>query len=65
MKAGQKVTIIRHTQPNKDEPSDPPLSTVGRTQADKLTGHYELVVVSPLRRTLETYTQSNIIGTIV
>lgn len=57
-----KLTLIRHAHPDKSHTSDPPLSPIGRDQATTLSGHYPLVVISPLRRTLDTYIHSNIHG---
>lgn len=39
---------------------DSPLSKVGVAQAKLITGEYNLVICSPLRRTLETLHYSNI-----
>ena len=58
----QRITLIRHAHPNPDQPSDPSLSDMGRKQALTLDGHFQLVVLGPLRRQLDTYTHSNISG---
>jgi broad specificity phosphatase PhoE len=63
-----QVTIIRHGQTNRNTgmESDPEkiknsnLNILGVFQASKLEGEYELVLLSPLRRALETYAKSNI-----
>jgi broad specificity phosphatase PhoE len=39
---------------------DSPLSSNGREQAKLLSGHYDLILISPLRRTLETLLYSGI-----
>lgn len=56
------LTLIRHAHPDHARSYDPPLSPVGRDQAATLSGHYPLVVISPLRRTLDTYVHSDIRG---
>lgn len=62
IKMCKKVICIRHGQPDRTYSSDPPLSDVGIQQAKELSGEFELIIVSPLRRAMETYTQSNIAG---
>lgn len=64
MKSRQQLnlTLIRHAHPDKSHACDPYLSTEGKLQASTLKGHYQLVVISPLRRTLDTYVHSNISG---
>lgn len=59
-----QITLLRHAESEfnvgiSDEP-DVDLTDKGRLQAASLTGHYDLVLCSPLRRCLETLTRSNI-----
>jgi len=62
------VTIIRHGQSkqnagqckNNDELRNCALSDFGKEQAKKLEQNFDVVLVSPLRRAIETYENSNI-----
>lgn len=56
------VTCIRHGQPQECSEGDPCLSEIGISQASVLTGQFDLIVLSPLRRAIETYTRSNVSG---
>jgi broad specificity phosphatase PhoE len=60
-----RVTFLRHTESefNSDPSSttrDCPLTEFGRQQAAALTGHYPLVLVSPLLRAQQTLQHSRI-----
>lgn len=62
-----KDTIIhftRHAQSksnsNEYKGIDAPLSNLGITQAKQLYGHYDLILISPLRRCFETLLYSSI-----
>lgn len=63
MSRTQNITLIRHGHPTDDDRGDPGLSESGKAQASRLKGHYQLVIVGPLRRHLETYTNSDVSGT--
>jgi len=52
------VTFLRHA--TKLEGKNGALSTVGRQQAAALSGHYQYVICSPLRRAQETLTYSHL-----
>jgi broad specificity phosphatase PhoE len=58
------VTLIRHAQSRantgEDQGRNARLSAHGLVQAPQLSGKTELVIVSPLKRTMETYIHSNI-----
>ncbi len=56
----KKLTFIRHAQPVSG--ADPQLSEPGCKQASELSGHYQLVVLGPSRRHLDTYINSDISG---
>jgi broad specificity phosphatase PhoE len=62
------ITLIRHgeTAYNYDcsylEQYDVPLTNNGCTQANQLIGHYDIVIISPLKRTRMTYECSHITG---
>nr|QBK90481.1 MAG: histidine phosphatase superfamily branch 1 [Pithovirus LCPAC103] len=58
----KKLTLIRHAQPKSGSEPDPQLSEPGCKQAAELSGHYQLVVLGPLRRHLDTYVNSDISG---
>lgn len=53
------MIILRHCD-KSNEPIDPPLSEQGKEQASKLSFNVDIVMVSPLKRALQTYTESNI-----
>lgn len=63
-----KITLIRHGnsyQHSINEPENfnifnPHLTQIGINQANKLTGSYDLTIISPLNRTLDTFKYSNI-----
>jgi len=59
-----RVTFIRHAESTHnatgDEGPNSPLSERGMQQARELKGSYDLVIVSPLRRTMQTYANSKI-----
>jgi len=50
---------MRHGQ-HRNDGFDPLLTDLGRNQASQIGGEYDLVIVSPLRRTLDTYIHSGI-----
>jgi hypothetical protein len=58
------LTFIRHAQSQNNATNisevDTPLSQLGISQASKLHGNYDLVVISPLTRTLQTFRHSHI-----
>lgn len=57
------VTFLRHAQSLGNLgyiTIDPPLSRLGIYQASKLYGHYDLIILSELRRTHQTLENSNI-----
>jgi broad specificity phosphatase PhoE len=58
------VTLLRHAQSTSNDRSnhciDPALTRKGLNQALSLSGHYDLVLCSPLRRTMETLSCSSI-----
>ncbi len=62
------VTIIRHGQSkqnagqckNDDELRNCALSDVGKEQSKNLNQNFDVVIVSPLKRAIETYENSNI-----
>lgn len=64
----KKITIIRHAQSMhnagqfsaQEEVRNARLSSEGKKQADGLKGSFDLVVLSPLRRAVETYARSGI-----
>lgn len=61
------VTLIRHAQSrtnanNKLEEVDTRLTSKGIKQASKLSFTFDLVILSPLKRSMETYINSNIIA---
>jgi broad specificity phosphatase PhoE len=63
----KNVTIIRHAQSlfnqgerNCDLITNCPLSDSGKYQCQNLNGKYDLIILSPLKRAIETYTYSNI-----
>lgn len=58
----KNITCIRHGHPEQMVSGDPILSTNGIEQASYLAGEYDLIILSPLRRAIETYTRSNISG---
>jgi hypothetical protein len=58
----KNITCIRHGHPEQMVVGDPILSTDGIKQANCLAGEYDLIILSPLRRAMETYTRSNISG---
>ena len=47
------IRVVRHTH-RYDGIPDPSLTPEGQQQAAALKGHYDLVICSPLRRTLQT-----------
>jgi broad specificity phosphatase PhoE len=63
-----KVTIIRHAESkfnaglckNDDELRNCALTNNGKQQASKLNQNFDILVVSKLRRAIETYKNSNI-----
>lgn len=59
-----KVFFTRHAQSMANvsdyKYTDSPLSSKGIKQAQKLQGHFDLVVISPLRRCMETLLCSGI-----
>ena len=63
-----KIYLIRHAETlyNADlsylYTNDVPLTPYGCLQASLLTGHYDVVIVSPLKRTQMTFEHSQIIG---
>ena len=65
-----KVTFIRHQRCYNLHPDgttnymrvNPPLTPEGIEEAKALTGSYDLVIVSPLSRCIETYMYSSIEG---
>jgi broad specificity phosphatase PhoE len=57
------VYFMRHAKSMANEGTDmkdAPLSETGRIQASKLTGDYDIVIISNLRRTRETLEYSHI-----
>lgn len=62
------VTIIRHAQSKfnagqyktKEEIANCKLSDFGREQAKNLSQSFDVIILSPLKRAIETYTNSNI-----
>jgi hypothetical protein len=58
----KNITCIRHGHPEQMVVGDPVLSTDGIKQANCLAGEYDLIILSPLRRAIETYVRSNISG---
>ena len=63
------ITFLRHAQSlsNKygTDTINPSLSTEGKLQAKTLTGHYDLVIISPLKRTMQTFNLSQIKANVV
>lgn len=63
-----KITFIRHGnayQNTENEPENfdvfnPHLTQIGINQANKLSGSYDLTIISPLNRALDTFKHSNI-----
>ncbi len=60
-----KIYLLRHCEStfNIDPTSlgkDCELTLLGKDQAKKLTGHYDLVIISPLKRAMQTLELSNI-----
>lgn len=58
------IHFLRHAQSLANignETIDSPLSSLGIQQSKQLTGYYDLVICSPLRRTKETLHYSNIV----
>ncbi len=65
-----QVTLLRHAESMANvantmgkEPInmyDAPLSDEGKQQASRVTGHYDVVLCSPMRRTRETLQNSSI-----
>jgi phosphohistidine phosphatase SixA len=58
-----QVDIMRHAESEANvgiNKADPALTERGRTQASSVTGEWDLVVLSSLRRTHETLTNSGI-----
>lgn len=64
----KKITIMRHAQSkfnvgecrSHDELRNCKLTEFGKLQAQSLNGSFDIVIVSPLKRALETYVNSNI-----
>ena len=64
----KKITIIRHAQSKfnageyttDDELRNCELSELGKQQAKNLNHEFDLLVLSPLKRAIETYAHSNI-----
>jgi broad specificity phosphatase PhoE len=57
------VSFTRHAESLEqcgEDCVDSPLSMTGRQQSAELTGHYNLIICSPLRRCLETLHESRI-----
>jgi broad specificity phosphatase PhoE len=61
---GKTITIIRHAESLANvglyHGKDARLSENGKMQASALNGDTELIILSPLKRTMETYLHSNI-----
>ncbi len=62
-----RIDILRHCESTFNANPDPNISTYdcgltqkGTEQADKLNGHYDVVVLSPLQRTRQTLELSHI-----
>lgn len=63
-----KITFIRHAESKynagiahtHEEITDSKITNKGIEQARILDFHFDLLILSPLRRTMETYTNSNI-----
>jgi broad specificity phosphatase PhoE len=58
-----KVHMLRHAQSEANigiEKLDPHITDEGKRQASKMYGEYDLVIISPLIRTLQTLLHSNI-----
>lgn len=57
----RKITCIRHGHPDYNGMADPNLSSDGINQAKLIPNEqFDLIVLSPLRRVIETYTNSGI-----
>ena len=56
----KRLLLIRHGNKNKTGGHNPSLSTEGRSQAASIELKTDCVVVSPLRRALQTYSESRI-----
>ena len=58
------ITFLRHAESLYNAglslDKDPGLSVRGKKQADQFSGEFDCVIVSPMRRALETYLQSQI-----
>lgn len=54
----KKITLIRHGQPLGEE--DPHLSDNGKNDCANLKGNYDLILLSPLRRCIDTYVSSKL-----
>ena len=59
----KNIRCIRHGHPEQIEVGGYPfLSPIGVEQANRLTSEFDLIILSPLRRAIETYTRSNVSG---
>ena len=59
------IRLIRHGQSYAnigEAQCDACLTSTGREQAKRLTGKYDLIIVSPMRRTKETFFYSDVRG---
>lgn len=64
----KKITIIRHgqsvyntqTHKSQDELKNCRITELGREQSSKLNHSFDILILSPLKRVIETYTNSNI-----
>jgi broad specificity phosphatase PhoE len=58
--AETKYTFVRHAEPDKIAKYNPGLTIEGITAASELTGHFDLVICSPMERCLQTLSKSQI-----
>ena len=58
------IKFIRHAESTynakQEFVKDPPLSSLGKKQAAKIFGHYDVIIISNLKRSLQTLNYSNI-----
>jgi broad specificity phosphatase PhoE len=60
------ITFLRHGESENNKYHlhivDPSLTAKGKKQASLLSGHFDYIMISPLKRTIETFNNSSITG---
>lgn len=60
------ITFLRHGESENNKyhlsVNNPSLTATGKHQASLLSGHFDYIMISPLKRTIETFKHSSITG---